>query len=121
MKRTDKLILGGAFLTGIVGVLAYKGVLHWPKGPTAKGPTASKGSAPVHPSQTKTTPQAEVPAYGQAGYVPQTATDAQGSYDPNAPAAPPAGGSGSAVVDPSQVYAVGEGGTGAGYTASVGD
>ncbi len=120
MKTTDKWILGGAFVTGVVGVLAYKGLLHGPKGPAPKGPAASKGSAPVHPSQTSK-PQADVPAYGQAGYVPQTATDAQGSYDPNAPAAPPAGGGGAAMVDPSQVYAVGEGGTGGGYTANVGD
>ena len=112
MKFADKMILGGAFLTGVVGVLAYKGTLKWPdprKG--AKGPAASKTSAPVHPSQTsKAAPQADVPAYGASGYVPQTATDAQGSYDPNAPAEAPAepaagaGAAGAALVDPSQVY-----------------
>lgn len=100
MKPGDTVILGGAVVLAGVAYLAFKGKFHLPAGVGGAVNAAGKGatSAPVPAAQRRADAykapaaapaQADVPSYGQSGYTPQSATDAQGSYDPNAPAAAP--------------------------------
>lgn len=88
MKTGDKVILGGAFLAGVVGVLAYKGKLNWHGAKKDAPPAAPRAAAAHRPT-------------GSA-WTPPTAADA---------------GTTSAPVDPSQ-YAAGEAGAGSAPTAS---
>lgn len=75
---------GGAGATNAVGASKASPALPKP----ASGGGYRPPAAPAAPA-----PQADVPAYGESGYVPQTATDSQGEYDPNAPAVDPGDGS----------------------------